>query len=127
MNESKPEHIANEAMPPFPSKRSDVGRPFHEYTVRIEEGLIRSSVPVKVVGKSAIGKVFMFNDIKPGDVVRVDSWLPVTSVDGDSITIAGAITTGRESIVAHKPKERTPDEIWATLTDDEKRMMIERR
>lgn len=69
----------------------------------------------------------MFDDIRPGDVVRVDSWLPVTGVDGDSITIAGAITTGRESIVAYQRRSRSPDEVWATLTDEQKRELIERR
>lgn len=70
------------------------------------------------------GEVSSMRNINPGDMVRIDSWLPVTSVDGDNITVAGSITTGLKSIVAHKFKERSPDEIWASLTDDEKSQLI---
>lgn len=70
-------------------------------------------------------KVFMFDNIKVHD--RVQVWLPVTSIDGDSITIADHVTVGRESIVGHQQKGRTPDEVWAELSDEEKRKLIERR
>lgn len=71
-------------------------------------------------------KMFMFDNIKVGDNVRVNSWLPVTAIDEDNITIADRITLGRESIVGHQQKGRTPDEVWAGLSDEEKRKLIER-
>lgn len=106
MNESKPsEHIMNEAMPPFPMKRAT---------------LAYGKIPGEY-GYPEM-KVSVFDNIKPGDKVQV--WLPVEGVDGDSIHLVGGITTGRESIVGHKPKERTPDEIWAGLADMEKNMIM---
>lgn len=69
-------------------------------------------------------KVLMFDNIKVGDFVQTKSWLPVTGVDGDSITIDDSFTTGRESITGHKPKERSPDEVWAELTEEQRRALI---
>lgn len=66
----------------------------------------------------------MFENIQPGDYVRIDSWLPVTHVDGNDITVANSITLGRESVVAHKPQNKTPDDRWAMLTPEEKQMLI---
>lgn len=108
MNEAEPdEHVMNEAMPPFPMRRATLahGNRCGEY----------GYPPMKA---------FMFDNIKPGDKVQV--WIPVTHVDGDNITLAELITTGRESIVGHKPKDRTLDEEWAALTEHEKQMLIQR-
>lgn len=63
-------------------------------------------------------------NIQPGDFVRIDSWLPVTHVIGNDITIANSITLGRESVIAHKPQDKTPDERWAMLTEEQKRLLL---
>lgn len=118
MNESKPSEHITEAMPPFPRRSIGNDKRFGGYAP------VHWPFPGEVGFPQPEKKAFMFDNIKPGDMVRIDSWLPVTNVDGDNITIAGAITTGRESIVGHKPKERTPDEIWAGLTAEQKRALI---
>lgn len=75
-------------------------------------------------------KVSMFSDIKVGDWVQISSWVPVTHVDGDNITIAGSVTVGRESVVGLREssplRKKTLDEEWAALTEHEKRMLIQR-
>lgn len=63
-------------------------------------------------------KVSMFNNINPGDLVQV--WFTVVDVVGDNVHLAGGITIGRESITGHKPKARTPDEVWASWTNEQK-------
>lgn len=108
MNESKPiEHIMNEAMPPFPMKRATLAYGKSRGEVGFPKPKMKAS---------------MLDNIREGDKVQV--WLTVEGVDGDSIHLVGGITTGRESIVGHKPRERTPDEIWAGLTDMEKNMIM---
>lgn len=61
-------------------------------------------------------------EIQVGDSVLL--WLPVTAVSGESITVADHVTTGIDSVIERVPKNRTPDEIWARLSDAEKRELL---
>lgn len=66
----------------------------------------------------------MPEEIQVGDQVQL--WLEVTDVLGDSVTVAGLVTTGKESITGHRSKQ-SPDEVWARMTIEEKRALLERR